>query len=107
MHSKEHSGNIAELPGRQSEEQWLGISFGMAEQLTQNLTGLFAFRPQIWFQRFRRTVADGLTAGLEPQAYVRGQFAVAAEDHWFAVERSAPDGTEQRFERFVGGRGRP
>jgi hypothetical protein len=96
FHSKDQAGNITELPGRGSEELWLGMSFGMAEQVSRGTSGLYSFRPQIWFQRFG------------PSGYIPGEFAVAEEDHWFAVELgSPPDGSEQGFERFVGGRGRP
>jgi hypothetical protein len=90
-------GEIADLPGAPAENIWLGMSFGKARQATGSWTGLFMFRPQIWFSRF----------GPGP-SYIPGEFAVAPEDHCFAVEVGGPpDGSEDEFERFIGGSGQP
>jgi hypothetical protein len=88
--------NTSKLPGAPNHELWLGMKFGKAYQVTGNRDGLFVFRPQIWFMRFGSN------------GYIPGEFAVASEEHCFAVEKGGPvDGMEFESEQFVGGIGRP
>lgn len=92
LHSHPQSGSTLELPGAQSEEQWLGLSFGKGSQVTTNVNGVMLFRPQIFFQRGQ--------AG--------GEFAVAPEEHYFFMDSFLHfDGWSGTSEELVGGSGRP
>jgi hypothetical protein len=88
-----------DLPGAPGPDLWVGMSLGQAFQITAQagvrLSGVFDFRPHVWFNR------SG--PGLLP-----GEFAVAPEPHSFVLTSGNPsDGSEFESERFVGGPGRP
>ena len=89
----------ADLPGAPGPDLWVGMSLGQAFQITAQsgvrFSGVFDFRPHVWFNR------SG--PGLLP-----GEFAVAPEPHSFVMTSGNPsDGFEFESERFVGGPGRP
>ena len=95
-----HEGlSAADLPGAPGPDLWVGMALGQAFQLTQasgvRLSGVFDFRPHVFFER------SG--PGLLP-----GEFAVAPEPHSFVMLSGNPsDGSEFPSERFIGGPGRP
>ena len=73
------------------------MALGQAFQITQasgvRFSGVFDFRPHVWFER----------SGL-----LLGEFAVAPERHSFVMlDGHHSDGSEFPSERFVGGPGRP
>ena len=73
------------------------MALGQAFQITQasgvRFSGVFDFRPHVWFER----------SGL-----LLGEFAVAPERHSFVMlDGHHSDGSEFTTERFVGGPGRP
>lgn len=89
-----------DLPGAPGPDLWLGMALGQAFQLTAaagvRLSGVFDFRPNIFFLR------SG--AGAARPA----EFAVAPEPHSFVLVPGSPSlGFESESERFVGGPGRP
>jgi hypothetical protein len=64
-----------DLPGRNSSIIWLGWFWNQAQTATRGRLGVFLFRPTIQF----RLWGPGGTP-------IPGEFAVAEEDHYFAVE---------------------
>jgi hypothetical protein len=64
-----------DLPGRPASNIWLGWFWNRAFDATGWRVGVFLFRPSI---QFRLWQPGG--------AILRGEFAVAEEDHFFAVE---------------------
>jgi hypothetical protein len=90
-------GEIPNVLGGTSEEQWIGLSFGQTTQATGSPSGgrLYRFRPQIFFLRFANDLHD-----------IPGEFAIAPSDHAFLVEIGGSDYTYP-FEHLVGGSGRP
>jgi hypothetical protein len=93
--------SAADLPGAPGPDLWVGMALGQAFQITQasgvRFSGVFDFRPHVFFQR------SGLRSGL-----LLGEFAVAPERHSFVMLQGRnSDGFEFTSERFVGGPGRP
>ncbi len=93
-HETHHAIN---LPGAPGPDLWVGMALGQAFQITEasgvRLSGVFDFRPHVWFER----------SGLQ-----LAEFAVAPEPHSFVLHRgNQSDGSEFPSERFVGGPGRP
>jgi hypothetical protein len=91
--------SAADLPGAPGPDMWVGMSLGQAFQITAQsgvrFSGVFDFRPHVFFDR------SG--PGLLP-----GEFAVAPEPHSFVLTSGNPsDGSEFESEHFVGGPGRP
>jgi hypothetical protein len=75
------------------------MALGQAFQITQasgvRFSGVFDFRPHVFFQRSGPGV-------------LLGEFAVATERHSFVMLQGRnSDGFESTSERFVGGPGRP
>lgn len=80
------------LPGRPSPEFWLGLGVDQAANIVG--TGIWAFRPQIWFSQG----AGGVI--------IPGEFAVG-DDHYFVNEIGMPPPDEIPPPPFTGGPGRP
>jgi hypothetical protein len=93
----QQSGGRLELPGGQSAEQWLGVSFGQATQVIRgSIPDIYFFRPAVIFW------------GGSPTQNIAGQFAMAPDEHCFLIDGFAPfDGISFPSEQLVGGVGRP
>jgi hypothetical protein len=91
--------SAADLPGAPGPDLWVGMALGQAFQITQasgvRFSGVFDFRPHVFFQHSGPGV-------------LLGEFAVAPERHSFVMLQGRnSDGFEFTSERFVGGPGRP
>lgn len=89
--------SASDLPGAPGPDLWVGMALGQAFQLTQasgvRHSGVFDFRPHVFFER---------------SGSLLGAFAVAPEQHSFVMLTGRlSDGSEFESERLVGGLGRP
>jgi hypothetical protein len=91
----QQDGDTMSLPGAQSTELWLGLQFGVATDATTGRTGVFQFRPEIWFRR------QGAGVNL------LSEFATVPNDHAFAVELGGTAEFPGPGTGLVGGSGRP